>query len=108
MLWLCVMAVLNNAMFDETCTRNTPLKCCFVVESPTFFTPHQQIIHGLSPTAERFIEHPPPTCTCSRGGRQIIDLFNPYHVHVRARAVPLHTSVDSCPILPKGRLMQDH
>ena len=22
LLWLCMMAVLNNAMFDETCTRN--------------------------------------------------------------------------------------
>jgi hypothetical protein len=90
-LWLC-MRIVINAMFDESCTRNTAL---FHSGESHFLHACQQIIHGLSPKRQRFIDqrpkHPPSTCTCSRGDRQIIDLFNPYHA--RARAGPLDRSV---------------
>jgi hypothetical protein len=33
------------------------------VESPTFFTKHQQIIHGLSPTQQRFIAQAGPNAS---------------------------------------------
>jgi hypothetical protein len=56
------MAVIN-AMFDETWTRNAALKWCFVVESPTFLTKQQQIIHSLSPTRQRFIAQAGPNAS---------------------------------------------
>jgi hypothetical protein len=59
--WLLAMPCLTKVGLSWT--RNTALLWCFVVESPTFFTKHQQIIHGLSPTQQRFIAQAGPNAS---------------------------------------------